>query len=558
MKWSVRPYALTGVYEDGEPMQVTGTVAAVMRSLDAFDPLGGDERNTMTDYQTRLELLNYLGDFRWCDGLGRAVVRAERDMYRLADADELRRNVEDFLGARVVWARNALRLAKADDDADEGAAKAYLAFARKQDTTAQVERMAKAMRSQHPVKPDQLDREPGVIGTPSGVMSLESGELFSEREDWMAMAGVQPEGRYSALSFNVTKRVRGELSSSFHRREFAYDSRWDTFIDEICDGDAAKASFLQRALGYSLYGGNPEKATFVLWGAKRDNGKSTLMNVVKHVMGDYADEAPAGLLLVNRFENYTAANPVLAKLVGKRLVDVSEPPLGAELNGAMVKKLASGTDALSTRHLNRDEFSYIPQFTIWMHCNALPVVRDPSAIDPQHMFVIEFTRSFTGAERDLGLADRFKTPDGMHTVLTWLVQGYLDYLERGLDAPDSVRRATGAWLETSGTWLDRFIADCCVLNLAESCLVEDFKEAAFAYCESVGAEKMGMKAVNAYLRQLNVVNKPSHGKRFYRGIGLVNALPPGEQKERSEPPKKRSRKSSPADSGGKGGKLTLR
>ena len=557
MKWSTRPYELAGVYEDGQPMRVEGTVAAVMRSLDAFDPLGGDERNTMTDYQTRLELLNYLGDFRWCDGLGRAVVRAERDMYRLADADELRRNVEDFLGARVVWARNALRIAEADDDGNGKAAKAYLTFARKQDTTAQVERMAKAMRSQRPVRPDQLDCEPGVIGTPSGVMSLETGELFAEREDWMAMAGVQPEGRYSALAFNVTKRVRGELSSEFHRREFAYDGRWDTFIDEICDGDADKASFLQRALGYSLYGGNPEKATFVLWGAKRDNGKSTLMNVVKHVMGDYADEAPAGLLLVNRFENYTAANPVLAKLVGKRLVDVSEPPLGAELNGAMVKKLASGTDALSTRHLNRDEFSYVPQFTLWMHCNALPIVKDPSAIDPQHMFVIEFTRSFTGAERDLTLADRFKTPDGMHTVLTWLVQGYLDYLERGLDAPDSVKLATTAWLVTSGTWLDRFISERCVVGTGESCLVSDFKAAMNAYCEECDGEKMSMKAVNAYLRQLSVANRPSHGKRLYRGIGLLEAPKEGTNPTEKSV-RKRSRKRSPAGSGGKGGKVTLR
>ena len=556
MKWSTRPYELFGVFEDCEPMEVEGTVAAVMRSLDAYGPLGADERNTMTDYQTRLELLNYLGDFRWCDGLGRAVVRDRLDMYRLADEGELRRAVEDFLGARVVWARNALRIAEAEE-ANAGAAKAYLAFARKQDTAANVERLAKAMRSQRPVEPDRLDREPNVIGTPSGVMSLDTGELFSERDDWLAMAGIQAEGRYTALAFDVTKRVRGELGSDFHRREFAHDPRWQQFIDEICDGDAAKASFLQRALGYSLYGGNPEKATFVLWGPKRDNGKSTLMNVVKHVMGDYADEAPSGLLLVNRFENYTAANPVLAKLVGKRLVDVSEPPLGAELNGAMVKKLASGTDAVSTRHLNRDEFSYVPQFTLWMHCNALPVVRDPSAIDPEHMFVIEFTRSFTGDERDMTLTDRFKTPDGMHTVLSWLVRGYLDYRERGLDAPDSVKRATGAWLETSGTWLDRFIQEFCVINASESCLVEEFKEAAFAYCDEIGADRMGMKAVNAYLRQLNVINKPSHGKRFYRGIGLVGQLPQGEQDGCSKPPEKRSAKCSREESGGNGGKLRL-
>ena len=192
-----------------------------------------------------------------------------------------------------------------------------------------------------------------------------------------------------------------------------------------------------------------------------------------------------------------------------------------------------------------------------MHCNALPVVRDPSAIDPQHMFVIEFTRSFTGEERDLTLADRFKTPDGMHTVLKWLTDGYRDYRERGLDAPDSVKAATTAWLVTSGTWLDRFVAECCVVGSGESCLVTDFKAAMNAYCEECDGEKMGMKAVNAYLRQLSVANRPSHGQRMYRGIGLLEAPKEGTN-EVEKSPRKRSRKCSPDDSGGNGGKLVLR
>ena len=521
MKWSTRPYELFGVFEDCEPMEVEGTVAAVMRSLDAFAPLGADERNTMTDYQTRLELLNYLGDFRWCDGLGRAVVRDRLDMYRLADEGELRRAVEDFLGARVVWARNALRIAEADENGNAGMAKKYLAFACRQDTTTKVDHMTKALRSHNPVSPDKLDRRPDVIGTPSGVMSLDAGELFSERDDWLAMAGIQAQGRYTALAFDVTKRVRGELASDFHRREFAYDARWDSFIDEICDGDAAKASFLQRALGYSLYGGNPEKATFVLWGPKRDNGKSTLMNVVKHVMGDYAGTMKVGELLCKRFDNPQAANPGLAKLVGKRLVDVSEPPLGAELNSALVKQLASGTDEISARHLNRDEFSYVPQFTLWMHCNALPVVRDPSAIDPEHMFVIEFTRSFTGDERDMTLTERFKTPDGMHTVLSWLVRGYLDYRERGLDAPECVIRVTENWLCISKSWLQAFLEQCCVIGSSQTCGTGEFAQAAKAFCEAQG-ETFGLQRMKKALKAANIVDgRGTGGKRIYKGVGLL-------------------------------------
>lgn len=517
--WSEEPYPLTGVYDEwGDPMLVTGRAAGVMRSLDSFDPLGPDERNTMTDSQTRLELLNYLGDFRWCPRLDMGVVRGTRDMYATIDPDALTRRVELFLGTRVTWANDYIR--RCEDEDERKRALKYLAFASGQDKAVQVGRMAKSMRSQSPITPDELDQGPALMGTPDGVLSLESGELVGDRDELRMMMGMVPDDSYTALRHNVTKRTRARLSSDRLRLEFDYDERWDTFIDEICDGDAEKAAFLQRALGYSLYGGNPEKATFVLWGLRRDNGKSTLMNVVKHVLGDYADTAPAGLLLVNRNENYTQANPVLAKLVGKRLVDVSEPPLGAELNGAMVKKLASGTDEVSTRQLNNREFTYVPQFTLWMHCNALPLVRDPTAIDPEHMFVIEFTRSFTGEERDLGLVDRFKTPDGMHTVMRWLLQGYLAYREKGLMPPKSVRAATSNWLGVSKTWLDFFLQDMCELGSELRCPVSDFRDAAKTYCESTG-EDFHIQGVKNALRSMNIVDKKgTGGARYYLGMTL--------------------------------------
>lgn len=519
MMWSEEPYLLTGVYaEDGDPLLVSGRAAGVMRSLDEFDPIGPDEHNTMTDSQTRLELLNYLGDFRWCTRLDKGVVRGTRDMYTTIDADALLRRVELFLGTRVTWARDALRRC---EDEDQKRAKAYLAFASKQDTTLQASRMVKSMRSQRPVTPDELDKGAELMGTPLGVLSLKTGELLADRDELCMMMGMIPDDAYTALQYSVTKRTRAQLPSDRLRLDFRYDPRWDTFIDEITDGDAEKAAFLQRALGYSLYGGNPEKATFVLWGLRRDNGKSTLMNVVKHALGDYADTAPAGLLLVNRNENYTQANPVLAKLVGKRLVDVSEPPLGAELNGAMVKKLASGTDELSTRQLNNKEFTYVPQFTLWMHCNALPVVLDPTAIDPEHMFVIEFTRSFTGKQRDLGLVERFKTPNGMYTVMTWLLQGYLSYRKRGLDAPQCVREATGNWLGVSKSWLDFFLQERCEMGSTLRCTVADFNDAARAYCEQTGDE-FQLRGVKAALKSMNIVQaKGTGGRRYYKGLSLL-------------------------------------
>ncbi|WP_165170661.1 phage/plasmid primase, P4 family [Adlercreutzia sp. ZJ242] len=522
MRWSTADYELS----DGST--VRGATAAAMRSLDALDPLSPDRPVEYADGNTREELLNYLGDLRWCESIGRCVVRGDRDMFELRDEGYLHCAVEDFLTARLLWAQDQLKRHPDERKRIGG----YVSFARRQDSAACTRSMRCSVKERLRIDVSELDTSPEHLGTEHGVMSLATGELPADRADWLSGMNGVDEG-YDTLAFKVTKRVRGELDSTFRHIDHSYDERWDGFVDEITDGDEDKAAFLQRALGYSLYGGNPEKATFVLWGAKRDNGKSTLMNVVKHVLGDYAGSASSGLLLVNRFENYTAANPVLAGLVGKRLVDVSEPPLGAELNGAMVKKLASGTDEISTRHLHREEFSYVPQFTVWMHCNALPVVRDPSAIDPRHMFVIEFTRSFTAEERDLTLADRFKSPDGMYTVLTWMLEGYQMYLEEGLNPPECVVRATEAWLSVSKSWLQSFLDERCDLGSDRKCPVSEFKEAARAYCEAQGETFMLRNMRNALESAGISSGRASDGSRVYKGVALLPAAKPSSKTSES-------------------------
>ncbi len=522
--WSQREYELTGVYEEGgKPMKVEGATAAVMRSLDAFDPLGPDERNTMTWGQTIAEFENYLGDFHWCAPLGRAVVRSGRDMYRLAEAGEVVAWAQEFLAGRVVWANDAMRRAKAEDGDLKGAM-AYAKAASKQDAPSMAGRLADAVKASLTIDPERLDNMPSVIGTPYGVVELWSGDMTADNDDWDECEGAYvPEP--TALRAMVTKSTRGHLNSTSPNAEddqwLDVDERWGQFVLEVMDGDAEKAAFLKRALGYSLYGGNPEKATFVLWGPSRDNGKSTLMNAVKHCLGDYADTAPAALLLVKRAEDHTKADPVVAKLRGARLVDVSEPPKGARLDASMVKKLASGTDEICTRFLHKDEFSYVPQFTVWMHCNALPKVNDRTALNPRHMFVVEFPKSFSGTACDMSLSERFQTPKGMHTVFKWMVEGYLEYRERGLDAPESVKRATETWLGASGSWVERFLEERCAVGRELSTPVSEFKEAARQYCEDCD-EVFVLGEMKECLKEAGILCKrTTGGLHGYQGVSVL-------------------------------------
>ena len=72
--------------------------------------------------------------------------------------------------------------------------------------------------------------------------------------------------------------------------------QWEQFIDEVTQGDKDKADFLQRSLGYSILGMSNEECMFILHGKTTRNGKSTLLNTIETMLGDYAKVAPVGMI----------------------------------------------------------------------------------------------------------------------------------------------------------------------------------------------------------------------------------------------------------------------
>ncbi len=64
---------------------------------------------------------------------------------------------------------------------------------------------------------------------------------------------------------------------------------------------------------------------FILHGKTTRNGKSTLLNTIETMLGDYAKVAPVGMICRgDRQKDAEAASPTLAGLKGKRFVTMSE------------------------------------------------------------------------------------------------------------------------------------------------------------------------------------------------------------------------------------------
>jgi len=103
--------------------------------------------------------------------------------------------------------------------------------------------------------------------------------------------------------------------------------RWDKFICEVMCGDMELAAYLQKALGYALTGLTEYEIFFILHGDKTRNDKTTLIETVANILGDYTRNAQAQSL-TKRGVDGAAATPDMARLKSARLVTVPEPERG--------------------------------------------------------------------------------------------------------------------------------------------------------------------------------------------------------------------------------------
>lgn len=127
--------------------------------------------------------------------------------------------------------------------------------------------------------------------------------------------------------------------------------RWASFLEEIMPDQDVRV-FLQRAVGMTLLGGNPEQILLLLHGTGA-NGKSVFLEVLAATLGDYAATADASTFLSSKYDKGPRND--LAALRGKRLVEAIEIGEGRRFDEQLVKSVTGG-DRIRCRFLYRESF----------------------------------------------------------------------------------------------------------------------------------------------------------------------------------------------------------
>jgi putative DNA primase/helicase len=353
------------------------------------------------------------------------------------------------------------------------------------------------------VKVSDLDNDPNVLNCINGVIDLRTGQLVAH----------DPSNRFTyCVPTAYTPAATSELW-----RQFLAESVGD--YDEIAD-------WLQMAVGYSISGLTQEEILYYIEGPTR-SGKGTFEHAKLTMLG-------APLARGVDFHTFTSRrdgdsqNFDLAPLRAARLISASESGRYSSLNEAVVKNI-TGNDPITAAFKYRDQFTYSPQFKIWLSSNY-PIRGD---VDDDAFWgrvcVIRFPHSHLGNE-DKTLKWRMADPENLRGILAWAVEGARRWYAapQGLTIPKAVRVAT----QKARDELDhvqQWIEECTNPNIgggeANAVLYKSYA----SWCETNGHTP---KKANTFGRSLELkgyegchVKMAGNSVRGHRSLTVVGSTP---------------------------------
>jgi putative DNA primase/helicase len=230
---------------------------------------------------------------------------------------------------------------------------------------------------------------------------------------------------------------------------------WSKFLARITNGDVELQRFLQRYVGYCCTGFTSEHVFVFAYGTGA-NGKSTFINTVAGILGDYATVADMSTFIATNAEHHPTD---LAKLNGARLVVAQETKKGRRWDESKIKALTGG-DKITARFMRQDFFDFAPAFKLFICGNHKPRLESVDEAIRRRLLLDPFTVQIPKVERDPRLADKLKAE--WPAILRWIVDGALEWQRICLAPPPVVFDATEDYFAEQDNlqqWLDDCVQD---------------------------------------------------------------------------------------------------
>lgn len=286
---------------------------------------------------------------------------------------------------------------------------------------------------------DRFDQNDWLLNTPHGCVDLRTGR----------MAPADP-----ALLLSRVAAVSPSPEAP---------TRWLQFLHEITNGNVAMIKLLQCYFGYALTGDTSEQVLVFVHGPG-GTGKTTLLQIIAHVMGNYHKAGSVAALLTPHRGDPNAPSPFLAALAGARLTTMPETKASMVFDGPTIAR-ATGEDTMAIRDLHGKAFAFRPKCKFAIYGNQAPTLSGSSSALARRLLVVPLNVVFKGAvggkstgQADPHLMKKLRAEAG--GILSWLVQGCLRWQKLGLSIPPTVAAASQDFARDAdpiSTWVTEHI-----------------------------------------------------------------------------------------------------
>lgn len=295
---------------------------------------------------------------------------------------------------------------------------------------------------------------------------------------------------------------------------------WTAFLEEITQTskqiDDSFINYKQMAYGYSLTGLTVEHALFIQYGVGA-NGKSTELEIMRSLMGDYAMQAEFDTFMNKRD---SGVRNDIARLKGARFVTASEGEAGGALAESVVKRITGG-DRITARFLNKEFFEFDPEFKVWLATNHKPRVKGSDEGIWRRIKLMPYEHTVPAEKRDKHLKSKLLAESS--GILAWAVRGAVAYLAaQALPPSDAIFQATDSYrqdMDVFGVFLDEYFLHGA--EYAERFVSrKDLRTLYMHFCKENGEYVLSQKAFINELSKRGFPQSASSGVRGFRGFQL--------------------------------------
>ena len=340
------------------------------------------------------------------------------------------------------------------------------------------------------VTSEKLDPNPWLLNVKNGTVDVTTGEFRDHKQEDM-----------------ITKTANVEYNPQ------ADCPMWKQFIREIMNYKTDLIKFVQTAAGWALTGDISEQTMFILFGSGA-NGKSTFLNTIMYLLGDYAIATPTETFMRKNGDQYTND---IARLRGTRFVTTTEAEQGRRLSEPLIKRI-TGNDQMTARFLYGEFFNFTPTFKIFMATNHKPVIKGTDHGIWRRIKLIPFTTRIPEEKQDKYL--ELKLRGEVSGILNWLLEGMARWKKEGLIAPAEVLNATDEYRGEMDV-IGNFLKECCIQKPEASIRIREFFKAYQDWCDENNEHAVSERFFSMHLKEMGFQQNRTCEARFWSGLALL-------------------------------------